>query len=175
MVMDEFSDINVRVLPPNVENDLVLFRYRDWDELLQQAKKNSIARVRICAHRDAQSAVQEMLIAFVKGSYVRPHRHLGKSESFHIIEGELSVIFFDDYGVETDRLALSSSDPEKPFYFRGEREHWHTVLIESDYAFIHETTTGPYEDDDRLLAPWAPAEDESSQIHDFFESLREAP
>ena len=167
------TSTDIRVLPAHTENGLVLFRKRDWSLLLQQAKKNNIARVRVCAHEDTQSAVQEMLIAFVRGSYVRPHRHLGKSESFHIIEGELSVIFFDDQGRETDRVALSATDSSKPFYFRGEREQWHTVLVESDHAFIHETTTGPYENDDRLLATWAPAEGETEKIHDFLKLLRE--
>jgi len=123
---------------------------------------------------DNRSAVQEMPIAFMKGSYVRPHRHLGKSESFHVIEGELSVKYFDENGKEADRVALSASDLGKRFYFWGERENWHTVLIESEYAFIRETTTGPYEYDDRLLAPWASAEGEPHQIQKFLAELRKS-
>ena len=169
--MSRHSDTDIRIIPPRVKGGLVLFGAHDWGALLQQAKKNNISRARVCTHMDNLSAVQEMLIAFMKDSYVRPHRHLHKSESFHVIEGELSVIFFDENGKETDRVALSASDPEKPFYFRGERENWHTVLIESEYAFIHETTTGPYEHDDRLLAPWAPAEGESHQILEFLAEL----
>ena len=141
--MSRHSDTDIRIIPPRVKGGLVLFGAHDWGALLQQAKKNNISRARVCTHMDNRSAVQEMLIAFMKDSYVRPHRHLGKSESFCVIEGELSVIFFDENGKETDRVALSASDPGKPFYFRGERENWHTVLIESEYAFIHETTTGP--------------------------------
>lgn len=172
--MSRHSDTDIRIIPPRVKGGLVLFGAHDWGALLQQAKKNNISRARVCTHMDNLSAVQEMLIAFMKDSYVRPHRHLGKSESFYVIEGELSVIFFDENGKETDRVALSASDPGKPFYFRGERENWHTVLIESEYAFIHETTTGPYEYDDRLLAPWAPAEGESRQIHEFLADLRKS-
>ncbi len=172
--MPRHSDTDIRIIPPRVKGGLVLFGAHEWGALLQQAKKNNISRARVCTHMDNRSAVQEMLIAFMKDSYVRPHRHLGKSESFYVIEGELSVIFFDKNGKETDRVALSASDPEKPFYFRGERENWHTVLIESEYAFIHETTTGPYEYDDRLLAPWAPAEGESHQILEFLAELRKS-
>lgn len=36
-----------------------------------------------------------MLIVMAKGSYIRPHKHKNKSESFHIIEGLLDVIVFD--------------------------------------------------------------------------------
>ncbi len=173
--MSRHKDIDVRIVPPRMEDGLVLFGAGDWRALLKQARENSISRARVCAHMDNQSVVQEMLIAFVKGSYVHPHRHLDKSESFHVIEGELSVIFFDEKGGETDRVALSAFDPEKPFFFRGEREDWHTVLIESEYAFIHETATGPYEDDDHLLAPWAPAEGDSQQIDEFLAKLRKSP
>ena len=107
--MPRHSDTDIRIIPPRVKGGLVLFGAHDWGALLQQAKKNNISRARVCTHMDNRSAVQEMLIAFMKDSYVRPHRHLGKSESFYVIEGELSVIFFDENGKETDRVALSAS------------------------------------------------------------------
>ena len=166
------NELDRPVLPARIEKNLVLFKTEDWTDLLQQARANTIGRARVCAHRDSESLVQEMLIAFVKDSYVRPHRHLNKTESFHVVEGELSVIFFDDCGEETDRVALSASDSTKPFYFRGEREQWHTVLVESGHAFIHETTTGPFEHSDKLLAPWAPAQGDRVATEIFLDSLR---
>ena len=165
---------DIPVLPPTIERGLVVFKAEDISALLDRAKRNNILRARICTHRSADAQVQEMLIAFWKESYIHPHRHLGKSESFHLIEGELSVVFFDDLGVETDRIELSTFDRSKPIYFRSERADWHTVLIESEYAFIHETTAGPYDDESKLLASWAPREEDSERVHEFLQSLRTA-
>jgi len=172
--MEQSSDSDLQVLPAREKNGMVIFTKADWSSLLEQARKNHIGRARVCAHRGHKSRVQEMFIAFVKGSYVHPHRHVEKCESFHVVFGELSVIFFNDEGRETDRIALAASGAERPFYFRAERNEWHTVVIESDYAFIHEITLGPYEEDRRLLAPWAPAEGEKSEIHQFLEKLTRA-
>lgn len=166
-------DKDIRVLPASEKNGMVVFTEADWSSLLKQARQNHIGRARVCAHRALTSSVQEMFIAFVRDSYVYPHRHVEKSESFHVVFGELTVIFFDDNGVETDRIALASSSPGKPFYFRAERDHWHTVVIESDYAFVHETTSGPYDDDRRLLAPWAPREEETEKVRQFLNSLKQ--
>jgi len=130
-----------------------------------------VGRARICVHQDPVDKVHEMLIAFVKGSYVRPHKHRDKSESFHLIQGNLSVIFFDDKGVETDRIALSASDSKKPFFFRSDREDWHTVLIESEYAVILETTSGPFVPTDKRSAPWSPIEDDVPAINNFLSRL----
>src|SRR4051794_38519780 len=55
-------------------------------------------RVRLCAHKSGADRLHEMLIVLDRATYVRPHRHCDKSESFHVIEGALSVLLFEDDG-----------------------------------------------------------------------------
>ena len=65
---------------------------------------------------DVEHPVQEMVIAFYKDSYVRPHRHIGTSESFHVAEGEIDVIFFDEVGKPTNRERLGVQKPTFQVY-----------------------------------------------------------
>ena len=69
----------------------------DWIERLKQAAAESpLRRSRLCLHRSNDEPVQEMILALCRDVLFRPHRHLKKSESFHIIEGELYVMVFND-------------------------------------------------------------------------------
>ena len=65
------------------------------------AGKISRRRARICTHPDIENQIHEMLIIHAWDSYVPPHKHPGKSESFHIVEGLLTVILFDDAALNT--------------------------------------------------------------------------
>ena len=101
------------VLPATFNDGIVFIGQRDRDQLVVQARSNMIGRARICTHTSDKSPVQEMVIAFTRETYVHPHRHIEKSESFHVIEGELAVVFFDDSGC---RLKARSSrrHPDRP-------------------------------------------------------------
>ena len=64
------------------------------------------SRIRLCAHPDVNDTLHEMLIVHEKGTYVRPHKHLNKTESVHIIEGSVDVVIFDDDGNITDVIQM---------------------------------------------------------------------
>ena len=51
-------------------------------------------RARICAHGSSAAALHEMLIVLDGATYIRPHRHHGKCESMHAIEGRAALIYF---------------------------------------------------------------------------------
>ena len=60
-------------------------------------------RIRICTHIDEEEILQEMFIVLSKETYIRPHKHLNKSESLHVLEGTADVIFFNDDGKVINR------------------------------------------------------------------------
>ena len=84
-------------------------------ELRQAAWHDKLGRARLCLHHHTDDKVHEMIIAFRGDSYVRPHRHHDKSESFHVIEGDLMVVFFNDEGTVTRRIRMTGNDREHPF------------------------------------------------------------
>lgn len=112
-------------------------------------------RSRACmAHTD--SPMQEMVIVLKEGSYIRPHRHpRGKSESYHIIEGELLVKVFTPDGQTYREIVLNKTTP----FYRLKGGWYHQPKALTDYAVYHECYTGPFEKaTDVQYADWAAQE-----------------
>lgn len=138
----------------------------------QRAACSPLQRARILAHRDSAASLHEMLIAQTQYVYVRPHKHIGKPESMHVIEGAVTLVFFDDDGLISDTHALGTPNSGRPFYFRNDLPRYHTFLIETPFLVFHETTLGPFRRDDTVFAPWAPDESDFVATQDFVDQLR---
>jgi len=142
--------------------DIAEVRLEDWIEKLKtQAETAPYRRARLCLHHDHTDPVHEMFIVFCKDSIIPIHKHLNKSESFHVIEGELDVVIFDDEGNLVRRVEMGPPGSGKSFLYRMSVDAWHSVIPRSDFVAIHETTTGPFEADDCAYAPWVAYEDEA--------------
>jgi hypothetical protein len=85
---------------------------------------------------------------------------LVKSESFHIIEGCLKVVIFDDSGDVADVIDMGDYSTGKCFYQRISRAFFHTVIPTSETVVFHETTKGPFRSEDTVFAPWSPTEND---------------
>jgi len=133
-----------------------------------QALRNPRGRARICAHKDSGNSLHEMLIGIAASSYVRPHRHQKKSESFHLVEGSADVVILSDQGAVEDVVSLGT---DANFYYRLEAPRYHTLLLTSPVLVIHETTNGPFVPDGTDWAPFAPAEG-TPEAGVFAEQLR---
>ena len=124
-----------------------------------KASGNNRERARLCAHRSVKDKVHEMLIVLPMGIYVRPHKHPNKSESFHIIEGNVDIVVFDDDGEIMEVVRMGDYSSGKTFYWRLSESLYHMVIPRSQIVIFHESTSGPF---DRTIsnvpAPWAPEE-----------------
>jgi len=153
--------MKLREVSPEVlvaDEPIVALSREEISDLKTRAMNSPRRRARICAHKANSDAVHEMLIAAGKGCYIRPHKHLAKSESFHVLEGELEVVIFDEAGQVTKTIALGGYDSGAGFFYRCDIPEFHTVLVRSEVAVFHETTRGPFNPDDNVLAPWSPDE-----------------
>jgi cupin fold WbuC family metalloprotein len=139
-------------------DNIVTFTAEDIERLKTAAKENIRKRARICAHPDENNRLHEMLIVLGRDNYIRPHRHPGKSESFHVIEGTADVVLFDDSGTAIERFRLGDCQSGLKFYFRIDRALFHSVVVTSDAFVFHETTSGPFDRADTDFAIWSPAE-----------------
>lgn len=128
--------------------------------LKNNASGNRRKRVRLCCHRDTENLVHEMLVVLAKGTYIRPHKHLNKSESFHIIAGNLKVIIFEDSGGISEVIPMGDYSSTYVFYYRLSEDFFHTVIPVSEFVVFHESTQGPFRAKDTLFASWAPGDDE---------------
>lgn len=130
-----------------------------WYEKLKRcAYEADMKRARFCLHHSPEDELHEMVIVFHRDTLVRPHRHHGKSESFHMIFGELDVILYDDSGQPTRTVSLGDRDSAKPLIYRLSGPVWHSVVVQSEFAAIHEVTNGPFRAEESDFAPWAPSQ-----------------
>lgn len=129
--------------------------------------------VRLCLHRSTGDAVQEMIIVHRKGAYVRPHKHEGETESFHIIDGAMLVVLFDDDGNEIDRFEMGERPAGGCFVCRLEKGRWHTMIPLTDTVVFLETTAGPFRGaEHNTFADWAPDPGDTAGVDRFMKSLR---
>lgn len=125
-------------------------------ELKNLMAVNNGRKIRLCAHRDISEPLHEMMIVHKRGAYVHPHRHLNKTESFHIVEGCADVVIFDDAGEVVELIRMGDYASGLVFYYRVSSGIYHTVLVRSDILVFHETTKGPFNTQETLYAAWAP-------------------
>jgi len=135
----------------------------ELNTLKAAVKASPKRRARINAHPDNEDTLHEMIIAIDASSYVRPHKHPGKSEAFHIVEGEVDIIVFRDDG-EIDRvIELGPPGGRRPFYYRMSGAFFHTLIIRSDLLIVHEITNGPFRPSATIFAEFAPEDREINQ------------
>lgn len=142
----------------------------DIQELVFEADPQPRRRTRLCTHRDSEDRLHEMLIVHHREAYVRPHKHLGKAESMHIIQGEVDLLLFGDDGVLADAIAMGEFTQGRPFYYRMADPIYHSLIIRSEWLVFHEVTSGPLRRDESMFAPWAPPDDDVAAVSRFLAS-----
>jgi cupin fold WbuC family metalloprotein len=140
--------------------------------VLRAAVGNSAKRrVRINVHPSSDDLLHEMMIAIAPSSYVRPHKHPGKSAAFHIIEGEVDIVVFDETGKIAQVISLAAKGGRHPFYYRMSAMQFHTLIIRSDLLVVHEITNGPFHPEETVYAPFAPDENDVNAAAAFQAAL----
>lgn len=142
----------------------------DVTALVAEADPMPRRRTRLCTHRSADDRLHEMLIVHHRDAYVRAHRHLGKAESMHIIQGETDLVLFDDAGKVTEVISMGEFGSGRPFYYRMSDAIYHSLIIRSEWLVFHEVTSGPLRREESEFAPWAPGDDDAAAVQAFLAS-----
>ncbi len=142
------------------------------NQVKRQSFLNARQRSRLCTHQTTMDPLQEMMIVHPQGTYVRPHKHQGKPESLHVLEGEALVIIFDEQGNITQTIPVGDYASGKKFYYKLDGPLYHTLYITSEVFIFHETTTGPFRRFDTIFAPWSPEETDSIGVKKFMNNLK---
>ena len=135
------------------------------------ADHNERKRVRLCTHADSNQVLHEMLIVHGRSAYVRPHKHPGKTESTHVIEGLVDIVLFTDDGKIDRVLNMGDYASGKIFYYRMDAPVFHTLIIRSDVLVFHETTNGPFNRNATVFAPWSPDDADATSVSNFISDL----
>lgn len=167
--MIEVRQVNQEVFV--AKDSIVAFGDEESEFVKKAAAKSGRRRARICAHRTNEDLLHEMLIAITPGSYIHPHRHLEKSESFHIVEGIVDVIVFNENGDITNIIELGEPGSGRSFFYRMSESNFHTLLIHSEILVVHEVTNGPFLASKSVMASFAPMEADLPAVKRYVELL----
>ena len=152
-----------------VKDQIIQLDSRSIEFVKNLSIKNPRGRARICAHKSPEDSLHEMIIAIRSDSYIRPHRHKNKVESFHLLESEADVVILSDEGEIEKIIRLGH---ENNFFYRLETPRYHTLIIHSDVLVIHEITNGPFDAEASEFASFSPSE-QSDGVVQYIETLKE--
>lgn len=124
--------------------------------------------IRLCLHEGPDALLHDMIVAQYAGQYFRPHKHLEKGESYHMIEGEMGVVIFDDEGMVMDACRMDTSTTM--IYGVG-TGMYHTNFPLTEVAVYHESRPGPFVPGDSVFAPWGPDGEDEEAAREFVTAL----
>lgn len=151
---DVIQDKNAKSLSYYFTKDVVRIDRHIVDQLVEESARNGNCNARICLHTSPTDNFHEMIILQRKGRYYRPHKHLTKGESYHVIEGAMATFVFDEGGSVVDACSL---DAHGNFIYPVGANMYHTVMPLSDLVIYHESKPGPFfRDQDSVYPAWAP-------------------
>jgi cupin fold WbuC family metalloprotein len=142
-----------------------------YEKLKHHAFEADQKRARLCLHKSPDDLLHEMLIVFHRDTLIRPHRHIGKTESYHMVFGELDIVLFSDDGRPIRLVSMGTLASGKTHIYRLNAPIWHSVIVRSEYAAIHEVTNGPFKVEENDFAPWAP--EEPTALREFLDKSAE--
>jgi cupin fold WbuC family metalloprotein len=83
-----------------------------------------------------------MLNALEPGTIMPIHRHHASSETVVILRGKICWIFYDDNGVETERVTLDANGDLR--MLNVERNRWHSLVCLEPGSVLYESKDGAY-------------------------------
>ena len=108
-------------------------------------------------HPKLDDPVQRLLNALEPGTYIRPHKHYGKEESFVLLRGTVLAVSFNDDGSIHDHYILDAREGHLGLEFEENVYHMLTSLATG--SVVYEIKEGPFiPHSEEGSAPWAPPE-----------------
>ena len=155
----------------SIDNNIQL-ESRSIDNLIKLASQNSRKRIRLCAHKNPDDQIHEMVIVHPHDAYVRPHLHVNRTESMLILMGEVDYILFDDTGLITSVARMGDFNSGEVFYNSLRQETYHTLLIRSEWLVFLETTKGPFDRSDTVFPSWCPEQSDTSGVGEYMQHIK---
>lgn len=120
-------------------------------DILDELKKIAFEtkqEVRLNLHMNSEAPLHNMIIVHWKDKYIRPHKHLTKSEVCHLIEGEQFFILFDEQGNVENCFLMNY----KNSILKTDINQYHMSIPISEYVIFHEIKVGPFiRDEDSIF------------------------
>lgn len=111
------------------------------DDITVGAENSPRLRMNFNLHDSLEANAQRLINVLLPGTELPIHRHRHTAETYVLLRGEITVVFYDDAGCESARYHL---DPSIGNYgIQIPAWQWHTVEVKIPSA-IFEVKDGPY-------------------------------
>lgn len=140
------------------------------DYVTSQAKVNPRLRMNYNFHTSMGEPIHRMLNALEPESYLPPHRHTDKEETYLVLRGSMWVFYYDESGNVLERVLLSPS--EGKYGLEIPTGTWHSIVVLESGTVIFEMKKGPYQPlAPEDLASWAPAPSDKEGAEAFMKQM----
>jgi len=112
------------------------------DELTASAQTSPRLRMNYDLRDSDSDGSQRMLNALEPGTVMPIHRHHASSETVVILRGRIRWIFYDENGVETERVTLDASG--EPRMLNVEKDRWHSLECLESGSVLFECKNGAW-------------------------------
>ena len=112
------------------------------DKLTEAANGSRRLRMNLDLRNSPDDMSQRMLNALEPGTVMPIHRHRGSSETVVVLRGKIRWIFYDDNGVEAERVVLDADGDLR--MLNVEKDRWHSLECLESGSVLYESKDGPY-------------------------------
>lgn len=135
-------------------------------ELCVVAEAHPRKRSRICFHENSQSTIQEMLVVFAKGIYLRPlKQNLERTITYVVVRGVAELIEFEDNGQIKNVRKVGAAQSGYPCFFKVKAASIRTFDVLSDFFIFVEVNEGPFTDAMTEYPEWSKPEQGEENIN----------
>lgn len=138
------------------------------DQIRSQALASGV-NARLSLHTGPDEILHQMVIAQHAALYNRPKMHHTTAKSWHMIEGHMAIVVFDDTGKILDRAVIGDGHG---LLYRIGAGVYHTNIPISPLVIHEETLLGPYAGDgDRTYGAFSPDGIDPVAVRNYLASL----
>lgn len=142
------------------------------DAVTSQAKESPRLRMNYNLHASMDAPIHRLLNALEPETYLPPHRHADKEETYLVLRGSLMAFFYDDAGNVTEKVRLNPL--EGKYGLEIPPKTWHSIVVLESGTVIFEIKKGPYQPlPPEDLAPWAPQASDKEEVKAFMRRMLE--
>jgi cupin fold WbuC family metalloprotein len=139
------------------------------ESVIEKARTSPRKRMNYNFHPELSDPVQRLLNALEPWTYIRPHRHATKEESFVLLKGKVLAVVFNDDGSIRDYAVLSHESGVLGVEF--EENCYHMLTSLQTGSVVYEIKEGPFvAHSEDTSAAWAPREG-TDEVPDFLRSV----
>ena len=111
------------------------------DEITVRAEESPRRRMNFNLHDSLDAKAQRLINVLLPGTVIPVHRHRHTAETYLLLRGRMTVIFYNELGAESGRYLL---DPREGNYgLQIPAGQWHGLEVLEPSAII-EIKDGPY-------------------------------